>query len=91
MLVKQFCNTIAKYVQNVIHEEHGIACQHDICEDVAKMFIYTKVGAFDCGKLICGNPPLDNFNPVDEEDISCKTITISDIDDSTFCIPITIA
>lgn len=91
MLEKQICNTVAKYVQNSLHDIYGISCQHDICSEVSKMFIYLYVGDIDCGALVCGEKPTINFDPTEEVDDSCATITITDSDTPISCNPINIS
>jgi hypothetical protein len=90
MLEKKICNTVAKYVKNVLHDVYGISCKNNLCKEVAEMFIYMHVGKIDCGKLICGNPPEINFDPNQTEEKACKTITIEPVDNSKPCKPLII-
>ena len=88
MLEKFICTTISKHIENVIHENHGITCLHDVCEDMVKVFIYLHVGIIDCNTLVC-EPPTLTFPEVIEE-FACTTITITDNEDPESCSPINI-
>lgn len=78
MLAKDICNTVGKFIQNMINEEYGMTCHNDICQDVANMFIHLYVGKIDCGKLKCGEFIDISFDPTEEEEFSCVDISITD-------------
>jgi len=88
MLEKFICTTLSKQIENVNHENHGITCLHDVCEDMVKVFIYLHVGVLDCGKLIC-EPPVLTFSEFVEEFV-CTSINIDDPTDPSTCFPINI-
>lgn len=91
MLERFICKTIARQVENIVHENYGITCLHDVCEDMAKVFLYLYVGTIDCETVVCTRPTL-TFTPTDVEEFACTTTTISETgdEDPPQCFPVTI-
>lgn len=78
MLAKDICNTVGKFIQNMVNEQYGMACHNDICQDVASMFINMYVGKIDCGKVKCGEFTPIEFDPTEEGEFICGEILVLD-------------
>ncbi len=89
MLEKFICKTISRQVENIVHENYGISCLHDVCEDMAKVFIYLHVGVIDCEEVVCQEPDL-TFTPTTVVEFECASVVVTSPDDPSPCSPINI-